>query len=236
MRKPTKTTGNDRRMPPTTKPRVGRTKATKTKLVVRQQPFRLQLLGASNFFAKLSNEYAEANDGYRMKLYVFAQLCYRIGLGYSRRLDEFATFKEDPFWANVRQRPKDDKIMRAVLMFTMKARSAKLASSITKTAKVLESMASQDVKPGEVAKRLKAGGGILKMYAELSPSRSDIGRIADDLELLCPKVGENDAEDGSEVDANEADQEETDRSKADPLPNYGSQGSLRAKEASTDDY
>jgi hypothetical protein len=155
-----KNTGSGGRKPP--RPPISRPKPAKTRSTRRSPPFRLLLRGAAQLFAMLSEEYAEATDGYRAKLYVFAQRCYRIGLGYTRYPNEFKKLKEDPFWADVRQKPKDDKKMRAVLVFTIKARSAKHASSITKIAKVLDSMAAQNIKPDEVAKRLKAGGGILK--------------------------------------------------------------------------
>ncbi len=166
---------------------------------VRNLPLLLAVHAAAQFFEKLSEEYGEATEGYRAKLYEFAARCYKVGLGFRERLDQFARFKEDSFWADARQKPRDDKIMRAVLVFTMKARSAKLASSITKTARVLDSLAAQGIKPDEVAKRLKAGGGILKMYADLSPNRSDNGRVPDDLEMLNPGL----AEDGEDVNGDD---------------------------------
>ena len=102
-------------------------------------------------FEKLSEEYAEAAEGYRVQIYNLAENCFKIGLGFKNNLDEYARFKADPFWADVRQKPKDDKIMKAVLTFAMKAKSRQLLNRVSKTAAVLESS-------GGTASRCRRGG------------------------------------------------------------------------------
>jgi hypothetical protein len=80
----------------------------------------LKVYGAAKYFEKISDEYAVATDGYRAKLYEFAERCYEVGVGFKDRLDVFARFKENSFWDGARQKPKDDKVMKAVVMFAMK--------------------------------------------------------------------------------------------------------------------
>lgn len=160
----------------------------------------LKVYGAAKYFEKISDEYAVATDGYRAKLYEFAERCYEVGVGFKDRLDVFARFKENSFWDGARQKPKDDKVMKAVVMFAMKAMSKHHMSRVTKTASVLESLAKQGVKATEVANRLKEGGGIEKMYAALSPNRNNKARVPDDLEMLVPGLAEGDQEDGGAED------------------------------------
>jgi len=150
---------------------------------------------AAQQFERISKEYAEASEGYRAKLYAFAARCYKVGQGFKTRLDVFARFKEDAFWNDARQKPKDDKVMKAVVTFAMKAKSKHQMSRVSKTASVLESLAKQGVMANEVAKRLKDGGGIEKMYAALSPNRNNKARVPDDLEMLLPGLAEDDDND-----------------------------------------
>jgi hypothetical protein len=160
-------------------------------------PLLIQVTVAAQFFQTISDEYADASEGYRTKLYEFAARCYKVGVGFKKRLDVFARFKENSFWDEARQKPKDDKVMRAVVTFAMKAKSKHLLSRVSKTATVLEWLADQGAKPGEVAKRLKDGGGIEKMYADLSPTRNGNGRVADDLEMLLPGLPDAEVEDSA---------------------------------------
>ena len=154
-------------------------------------------------FEKLSEEYAEAAEGYRVQIYNGAEDCYKIGLGFMNNLDEYARFKADPFWADIRQKPKDDKIMKAVLTFAMKAKSRQLLNRVSKTAAVLESLAQQQVDASEVAQRLQAGGGIEAMYRALSTNRKMTPCLLDDHEILNPALAEDDEEE------NPGDDEET---------------------------
>ncbi len=109
-------------------------------------------------------------------------------------LGEYNRFKADPFWADVRQKPKDDKIMKAVLTFATKAKSRQLQNRVSKTAAILESLAKQQVDANEVAERISAGGGIEAMYRALSPSRNMTPCLLDDHEILNPALAEDDEE------------------------------------------
>ena len=171
-------------------------KTTKLASPSKNPPLLLQVYGAANFFAQISKGYVEATEGYRAKLYVFAARCYKIGVGFKGRLDVFERFKKDKFWDDARQKPKDDKVMKAVVTFAMKAKSRHLLSRVSKTASVLETLAEQGVKPSDVAKRLKDGGGIEKMYAALSPNRNSNAHVPDDVEMLDPRLAEDDGDAG----------------------------------------
>jgi hypothetical protein len=108
---------------------------------------------AAEFFAKIAEEYEEAADGYRSQLYQFAQRCYGIGLEFMDNLDEFHRFMGDEYWANVRQKPKDDQIMKAVLTFAMNADTPQKRTKVTKIAKGLDHCAEEPpTDAGEVAK------------------------------------------------------------------------------------
>jgi hypothetical protein len=177
-------------------PTLVRKRTAKLASPSKNPPLLLQVYGAANFFAQISKGYVEATEGYRAQLYDFAARCYKIGVGFNRRLDVFQRFKNDEFWDGARQKPKDDKVMKAVVTFAMKAKSKHLLSRVSKTASVLETLAEQGVKPSDVAKRLRDGGGIEKMYAALSPNRNGNARVPDDLEMLDPRLAEDDGDDG----------------------------------------
>jgi hypothetical protein len=157
---------------------------------------------AAQFFEKLCERYAAAAEGYRAKIYEFAADCYEIGLGYKNELVEFNRFMADPFWVDVRQKPKNDKIMRAVLTFAMKAKSKQLLNRVSKTAAVLESLAEQEIDASEAAEHLKAGGGIERMYRDLSPNRNNKSRVPDDLELISQANTEDGEDDNGEGEEN----------------------------------
>ena len=164
---------------------------------------------AAQSFQILLIDYAEAKEGYRTKLYDFAAHCYKVGLGFMNDLDQFDLFKADAFWADARQKPKNDKIMKAVVTFAMNAKSMRLPSRVSKTAKVLESLAEQKINVNVVATHLKDGGGIEKMYAALSPNRNENTRVRDDVEMLDPNVAEDD-EGGRDEDAEGAKESDPD--------------------------
>jgi hypothetical protein len=149
---------------------------------------------AARLYEELCEKYNEAAEGYRVQVYNFAARCYRIGLGFVKDIEEFKRFTADTFWVDVRQKPKDTKIMKAVLTFAMKAKSKQLLNRASKTAAVLESLAEQQIDADEVAERLKAGGGIEKLYRDLSPNRNINSRLPDDLELLSPSLAEDDGD------------------------------------------
>jgi hypothetical protein len=158
-------------------------------------------------FERLSKEYAEEVEGYRVELYNLAEDCYGIGLEFMNDLDEYRRFKADPFWADVRQKPKDDKIMKAVLAYAMKAKSRPLQNRVSKTAAILEFLAKQQVDTNEVAERIHAGGGIEAMYRSLSPNRKMTAGHLDDHEMFNPALAENDEEEESGSEDEETSEE-----------------------------
>jgi len=149
---------------------------------------------AAAFFVKIAQEYEVASEGYRQQLYDFAQRCYEIGLDLTDDLDEFQRFMGDKFWLTVRQKPKDNQIMKAVLTFAMKANTKQKQTKVIKIAKILDHCAEQPMASEEVAKYINEHGGIESLYSELTGYKNK--SLPDDLELL--KEPSEDAE-GEEV-------------------------------------
>jgi hypothetical protein len=136
----------------------------------------------------------------------------------------------DVFWNDVRQKPKGDEVMKAVLTFAMKAKSKNLRNRVTKTAAVLESFDQLEVKAEHfVVARLKAGGGIEKMYGEISGKYKGGSALPDDLDLLKPAPPEDDDQPG------DADEEQAENSEEESDEGWGD-SPLSAKEASESDH
>lgn len=185
---------------------------------------------AAESYAELSQNYNEAAEGYRLRLYEFAARCYWIGLAFARSPASYQQFMSDVFWNDVRQKPKGDEVMKAVLTFAMKAKSKNLRNRVTKTAAVLESFDQLEVKAEHVVvARLKAGGGIEKMYREISGKYKDGSALPDDLDLLKPAPPEDDDQPG------DADEEQTENSEEESDEGWGD-SPLSAKEASESDH
>jgi 2-oxoacid dehydrogenase/acyltransferase catalytic subunit len=172
---------------------------------------------AAESYAELSQNYNEAAEGYRLRLYEFAARCYWIGLAFARSPASYQQFMSDVFWNDVRQKPKGDEVMKAVLTFAMKAKSKNLRNRVTKTAAVLESFDQLEVKAEHVVvARLKAGGGIEKMYGEISGKYKGGSALPDDLDLLKPAPPEDDDD-----QPGDADEEQTENSEEESDEGWG---------------
>jgi hypothetical protein len=209
-----KTTLGKSKRPMTRKPSAGRKSAsTKSSIGGKTHkklpsatipPWRTAVYGAVQALDTLCGDYEEAKEGYRAALYKFAERCYKVGRRFSECMDQYARFKEDPFWSNVMQKPKDDKIMRAVLVYATKSNAGAFGSLVTKIAKVLDELVVQNEPAGKIAELIKSEGGIEKMYAKLSPSLKTDPRIPDDLEMLDPDRAEE-VDDGIEDESEKGD-------------------------------
>jgi hypothetical protein len=156
---------------------------------------------AAEFFVKIAQEYEESADGYRRQLYQFAQRCYGVGLDFMDDLDEFHRFMFDEFWANVRQKPKDDQIMKAVLTFAMNADTPQKRTKVTKIAKVLDHCAEEPAMDvGEVANFIEENGGIEKIYTNLTDDQNKRKHGTDDLDLLKLPSEEEEGEEAESED------------------------------------
>jgi len=186
---------------------------------------------AAESFTELSRDYYEAAEGYRLRLYKFAARCYWIGRAFAKNPSSYQRFMDDVFWNDVRQKPREDEIMKAVLTFAMNAKSQNLRNRVTKTAAVLESLDQHEVKAEHVVvARLKAGGGIEKMYREISGRYKGGSALPDDIDLLKPASPEDD-----KYQSGDADEEETENSEEESDEGRGD-SSLSTKEASEDDH
>ena len=184
------------------KPRIGgQLGKIKTPMI---PPWRLAITGAVKAFDKLYADYEKFKKGHRARLYEIAQKCYAVARVFHTHPKQYARFKEDAFWHGKRQQPKDDKIVRAVLSYATKSHPELFETLISKIAKVLEKLALDRVPPRHVIERIKEGGGIQKMYASLSPHRTDTTRIGDDLDLLTPDAQHGDEDHENGVDDQDA--------------------------------
>jgi hypothetical protein len=123
-----------------------------------------ELLRAAEKYEKLQNDYIAGNERYRRRLYAFNADCYEIAITLIEDDLAYQAFLEDPFWETVRQKPKHDDQIKAVLTFTMKPKSEGLLNRIVKTAAVLQELYKNHVAVDQVAVRLESGGGIEKIY------------------------------------------------------------------------
>jgi hypothetical protein len=174
---------------------------------------------AAEFFIRIKQEYEDAADGQRLQLYKYAQRCFQVGLDFINDLNEFKRFMSDDFWINVRQKPKDDQIMKAVLTFTMNARTSRQQTKVTKLAKILVHLTEDQMAVGQVANYLKENGGIAGLYSQLTGDANKRKRVPDDLEILSLRTEEEEDEGEPE------DEEEHDiRPEPDPEPDEEPEG------------
>ncbi len=123
---------------------------------------------ATLYFDKLVRDHDKASDGYRERLYQFLQACYWVGFYYSQNNLEYRRFKMHDFYRHSRQKPKgNNNVMKWVVYFAMKATSKRSRDRAGKYWKVLDSFLNEGVTADVVAGRLKAGGGIDRLYHRL---------------------------------------------------------------------
>ncbi len=79
--------------------------------------------------------------------------------------DAFEQLKQDPFWDNSRQRPKDLTTSKWVLYFIMRAETPNVRTRASKYAKILDGFARKRVRADKVPERIKALGGVEDSYA-----------------------------------------------------------------------
>jgi len=125
----------------------------------------------------LRDDYAEYMRQYRTKggvrdlKYRFLQGSYLMTVKIKHDPVERERFKADPYWFGFHQPPNDHNLMLSVLSYNMQSKHDEPIQTLNyKYAKVLESFYDVNVVPDNVAQRLKDGGGIYFIYAQLCKS------------------------------------------------------------------
>jgi hypothetical protein len=202
----------------------------------------------AEFFVEIAQKHESAEKGYRQQLYLFAQRCYGIGLDFMNQLEEFHRFMSDEFWADVRQKPKDDQIMKAVVTFAMNANTSHKRIKVTKIARVLEGCVKQTMEANKVAKYIYEHGGIERLYRELTGDQNKNARVLDDLDLLKqpvedaegPEVEGDEEESGWPEEEEESDDPQEDgrgqRARAAPKSARSDDDDLRSSDKPADEY
>ena len=140
---------------------------------------------ATLYFGELVRDHDYASDGHQERLYEFLQACYWVGQFYTQNNFAYRQFKLLDFWRHSRQKPKGKlNIMKWVVYFAMRALSKRMRDRAGKYWKVLDSFLNDDVAADAVARKLKAGGGVDRLYAELCDRVREDEAKRDDLELL----------------------------------------------------
>jgi hypothetical protein len=160
----------------------------------------------SNDYRNMSQVFSESSDGYRARLYTFLRKCYHAIKLFSESPQEYQRLKDDEFWDNSRQKPKDQFIAKWVLYYVMQAKSKVVRDRAGKCAKVLDSFLRQGMPVRLMDARLRALGGVDKIYAKLCAGAPRDELKFDDLELLKPATPdqERDESDGFEDEEAEA--------------------------------
>jgi hypothetical protein len=119
-------------------------------------------------FAKLvAEEYATLENGYHAKLRMFLCRACRAHDIYCESPDAFEELKQDPFWENSRQKPKDLTTSRWVLYFVMQATESKDRARATKYAAIIEGFKREGVKSNQLPDRIVELGGIEAAYRQI---------------------------------------------------------------------
>ncbi len=140
----------------------------------------------SNDYRNMSQAFYESSGGYRSRLYKFQRKCYYAIKLFSKSPQEYQRLKDDEFWDNSRQTPKDQFIAKWVLYYVMQAKSKVVRDRAGKCARVLDSFLRQGMPVRLMDARLRALGGVDKIYAKLCAGAPRDELKFDDLELLKP--------------------------------------------------
>jgi len=166
-------------------------------------------------FAKLvAEEYAAMENGYHARLRDFLRMSYEAYELFREFPDAFDELKQDPFWENSRQRPKDLTTSRWVLLFIMRATASNDRARATKYAAILDGFRRDRVKVTQIPKRIIELGGIEAAYERMVDAKKKAPRMSndhkDDEEIEdegrrihrkgeLPSSGDRDAESGGEA-------------------------------------
>jgi hypothetical protein len=188
--------------------------------------------GVQEYFQELTVT-RQASDGlHRDKIYQFIGYCYRGGHMYNGNPRALQRFLGNEFWRGDREPQKPEKAMKAVAIFAMRAGSKQSRRDASVIGAILEHFYEEGVTPipSVVAKRIKAEGGVDKLYRRICPKAKAKERaLRDDLDLL--NVNGLACDEGADAE----EEEETDGLEgwSESLP--GDDGSITVSGSSADD-
>jgi hypothetical protein len=118
-------------------------------------------------YSEIMKQY-QTKGGLRDRKYQNLQGNYLMFYKLKGDLAERERFEADPYWHGFHQPPKDRNLMLSVLTYNMQSKHDEPIQTLNyKYAKVLSSFYDGNVAPDNVAQRLKDGGGIYFIYAQL---------------------------------------------------------------------
>ena len=120
--------------------------------------------GSGGFARTVAEEYREMEDGHHAATArVPGQGLFGLSL-VSARPGAYEQLKQDPFWDNSRQKPKDLTTSKWVLLFIMRAETRNARTRASTYAKILDGFARKKVRADQVPERIKALGGVEDAY------------------------------------------------------------------------
>ena len=120
--------------------------------------------GAVDLARTVAKEYREMEDGHHQQLRAFLGRAYSVYRSFQQDPEAYEKLKQDPFWKNSRQKPKDLTTSKWVLLYVMRAETPNARTRASTYAKILDGFARKKVRADQVPERIKKLGGVEDAY------------------------------------------------------------------------
>lgn len=133
---------------------------------------------AAELFSQTFNAFQASVTGYMERIYKPLGLSYEAAEQFLANPDQYEQFAQHKFFESSRQKPKPKpkNVMKSVLYFATNATDTRSRNRQSRYAKVLDKFLREKIPADQVAERLRAAGGIEKLYRALCPgsAKSDL--------------------------------------------------------------
>jgi hypothetical protein len=120
--------------------------------------------GPAGFAKMFADEYQAMELAHRAHLHAFLGRAYYTYRLFQQFPGAYEQLKQDPFWRNSLQKPKDLTSSKHVLLFVMRAETPDDRALASKFAKIVDGFARGGVRASQVPRRVNALGGVEAAY------------------------------------------------------------------------
>jgi hypothetical protein len=128
---------------------------------------------AAKLFSQTFDAFQASVTGYMERIYKPLELSYEAAEKFLANPDQYEQFAQHEFFESSRQKPKLKNVMKSVLYFATNATDTRSRNRQSRYAKVLDKFLSEKIPADQVAERLRAEGGIEKLYRALRPGSTE---------------------------------------------------------------
>jgi hypothetical protein len=138
-------------------------------------------------YERMSVELTRNDEAHRRALYSLVTRMYRLLLTVSKSPRCFQAIRSNAYWANKQQKPKHTYVAKWVVDSVTRPRSKTARENAGRISAILHGFVHSNVPDNEVEIRIRAGGGVQKLYLAVCPSA--VARAEIDLLRSEPATG-----------------------------------------------